>query len=351
MSLESIKKINKVNYSSIDLGKFIASLLIIMVHCSPFVFSIELLNNILSNTIIRLAVPFFFACSGFFFFKGLLFENGKIKNCKENRKRLFVYVKRIIILYSIWSILYLPAKIIEWNSIDWLSIKSFVDYGISYFFMGTIYHFWYLLNIIYGTIFGYLLLSIFNRKTVLVISIILYAIGLSTYSYSWMNLEFINVLFGFSSKLFEIWTSITRGFPLMFFGYIAGLMKDKFSGFKSWGMFVISMICLTVEFLLLKFFTVNQMCYSYIIFTVPCEMFLFISILNLSNFKLSEKVSKMLRNASTIIYCIHPMIITLLINIEQQYRYYIVAIISIVISVILVKLSNFEKMKFLRYLY
>ena len=262
MSLESIKKINKVNYNSIDLGKFIASLMII-----------------------------------------------------------------------------------------WLSIKSFTDYGVSYFFMGTVYHFWYLLNIIYGTILGYILLSLFNRKTVLVISIILYVMGLFTYSYSWINLEFINVLFGFSSKLFEIWTSITRGFPLMFFGYIAGLMKDKFSGSKSWGLFVISMGCLTVEFLLLKFFTVNQVCYSYIIFTVPCEIFLFISMLNLSNFKLSEKVSKMLRNASTIIYCIHPIIITLFINIEQQYRYYIVAVISIVISVILVKLSNLEKLKILKYLY
>lgn len=349
--MESIKKNNKVNYSSIDLGKFIASLLIIMVHCSPFAFSNELLNNILNNTVIRLAVPFFFACSGFFFFKGLLFENGKIKNCRENRKRLFVYVKRIIILYSIWSILYLPAKIIEWNSINWLSIMSFIDYGISYFCMGTVFHFWYLLNIIYGTIFGYILLSLFNRKTVLVISIILYFMGLFTYSYSWIDLEFINVLFGCTSKLFEIWTSITRGFPLMLFGYIAGLIKDKFSNPKSWGLFLISMLFLTVEFLLLKFFTVNQTSYSYIIFTVPCEIFLFISILNLRNFKLSERVSKILRNASTIIYCIHPMIIMLISNIEYGYKYYIVAVISIVISIILVKLSYIRKFKFLRYLY
>lgn len=53
-------------YYSLDLGKFVAAVLVIMIHTAPLSSFSRLGNAILIQIVCRLAVPFFFLCSGYF---------------------------------------------------------------------------------------------------------------------------------------------------------------------------------------------------------------------------------------------------------------------------------------------
>ena len=61
----------KKSYNAIDAFKFIAAVLIIMLHVNPFKGVSEPLALIARNMVTIIAVPFFFTASGFLFFKKL----------------------------------------------------------------------------------------------------------------------------------------------------------------------------------------------------------------------------------------------------------------------------------------
>lgn len=67
----------KMNYSSLDIAKYICALLIIPIHVSPFT-SDSTLNFYFVNVLARIAVPLFFVISGFLFFRKITFSDGKI---------------------------------------------------------------------------------------------------------------------------------------------------------------------------------------------------------------------------------------------------------------------------------
>ena len=56
-------------YNSIDLMKFIAAILIIILHTSPFQSYSKIISFGFRNIITIIAVPFFFCASGFLLFK------------------------------------------------------------------------------------------------------------------------------------------------------------------------------------------------------------------------------------------------------------------------------------------
>lgn len=350
------KQLSKNNHNAIDIAKFIAAFLVITIHCNPLTSFNEIFNNYFVNTVSRIAVPFFFACSGFFFFKKLEFKNGKIINCKENRKKLYKYVGRIFLLYAIWSVIYLMWQIPEWHSTGWLSVNAFIDYAISFILSGSYYHMWYILYLIFATVFGYFILSFFKKSVVIFMATILYILGMLSYSYFWVNFLPCDVFIIISNNLGALWGAATRAFPLIITGYYVGTAKHKPSAKLSLLLFSISFILLSAEYYALNTFTSNHEYFSYIIFTVPCQYFLFSFILSIKSGEASEKFIY-LRNSSTIIYCLHPMIINLLKLIPDFYdsnsvlQYISVAIISLLLSLIIVKLSKKKVFRFLKYLY
>lgn len=83
-------------FFSLDVAKFICALLVIIIHTRPFSVLSDIIDFYLVDVIARIAVPLFFAISGYLFFYGLHFQDGKIVNCAENRTKLFMYLKRIV---------------------------------------------------------------------------------------------------------------------------------------------------------------------------------------------------------------------------------------------------------------
>ncbi|MGN0159471.1 MAG: acyltransferase family protein [Brotaphodocola sp.] len=127
-------------YYGLDVVKFFLAVLVAERHVVQIYFDASskwriLLNNWLSN----LAVPVFFTIAGFFLFQKL--EAGKFE---ENKKQVFRYCGRIIWMYVIWSILYLPTDIKNWISDGDVTKVEVAGWFQSFLFCSTIPQLWYL---------------------------------------------------------------------------------------------------------------------------------------------------------------------------------------------------------------
>ena len=130
-------------YSFVDVLKFVFSYFIIMIHVDLFNDVNESLHYFSANILTRIAVPFFFAVSGFFFAKSLDYsKERKIAKTKSNLKRLKKTEWRIIVLYAVWSFIYVFIAM-PFNYDGW-SISNLADYAITSVIRCSFYHLWYI---------------------------------------------------------------------------------------------------------------------------------------------------------------------------------------------------------------
>lgn len=95
--MQDVKK-QQIN-SAIDIMKLVMAVLVVGIHTEPFHANIWLDRGF--GMITRLCLPFFFAASAYFFFK--------------SGKPLKAYLGRIILLYAVWSFIYLPFVLDCWQ--------------------------------------------------------------------------------------------------------------------------------------------------------------------------------------------------------------------------------------------
>ena len=128
--------LKKENFFAVDIAKFILAFCVISRHTCYNFFESAVANTIVGSVIIRFAVPFFFVASGYFFFRGIIFENGKIKKCPENRVKLFGFIKRIFLLYVIWAVIYFAFELFTYIDAN-LPLTALVKtYATTFFFKG-----------------------------------------------------------------------------------------------------------------------------------------------------------------------------------------------------------------------
>ena len=341
------------DYNSIDVCKLICSYLVITIHCTPFLIFGEKVDLFLVSTVSRIAVPFFFACSGFLFFRNLDYYNDKIINCKSNRNKLCKYVGRIFLLYIVWSAIYLTIQIPEWYNSGWLSLKAFIDYFISVFRSSSYYHLWYLIDTVYATILIYFTMSFLKRKVVYVMAIVLYLLGVLVYSYYWLPIDSLDILKNIYLMFPAMWDSVTRAFPLLLLGLFSNRTNRVKNNNINLLFFIISLLLLCTEFYCINTLTENHKNFSYIIFTVPLGYFFFSWVMNL-NINLNKNTSKIIRNMSTIIYCVHPLVLHFFKKFDSCdsiYIYLFVLFISTIVSYLIIKTSKIKLFSFFKYLF
>ena len=86
---------------SIDLVKYIFANMIILIHAQIFLDTNYTLYSITSQGIARLAVPFFFICSGYFFTKKVVLNKETNSYIKHLLKILFVFLLLELFIYAI----------------------------------------------------------------------------------------------------------------------------------------------------------------------------------------------------------------------------------------------------------
>lgn len=143
-----------VNYKLIDLLKFICAFLVIGIHTRPLQAISNVADEIFYHDISNYAVPFFYACTGYFLVAGS--ADGSLN------ERLSIRIKKVLRLYIIWSIIYAPLTLYGWmmegNGKPFyllLCVRNYIFVGEN-FYSWTL---WYLNGLIFALILIKLLLK------------------------------------------------------------------------------------------------------------------------------------------------------------------------------------------------
>ena len=318
---------SKIN-GAIDITKLIMAILVIGIHTEPFGFHFWLDKGFAICT--RLCVPFFFVASAYFFWR------------KE--KSPTVFLQRIATLYVVWSIIYLPSDI---PALGQMTVPEILR---RFLWTGNVHALWYLCGSIIGFIITAILLKFLKPRYVLIIGFVILVIGTakSTYSvaiYERFGVDLPNHL-GPRNGLFY-------GFPYIALGMAIaksnaqGIYKRKIGLYAG---LILSLLLLAAESYL---FTIRFKAASTILWlsVFPYTYFFFEIVLN-KKVLIDQSVSLFFRKMSTLMYVSHSLFVPALRKFSANMSLFILAVLcSAGFSILVIKLSEKNRLRFLQYLY
>ncbi len=291
------------NYGALDYFKVLAAFLVVMVHTDPLLSYSIYGNLILTRIIARIAVPFFFIVTGFFL-------ASKLKDSKKGV--INNYIKKIGIIYLINIIIYIPFNIYG----GYFSRNTIYKFILDIFINGTFYHLWYLPALMLGIYITYFLYSKFKIKYTIIITLLLYMVGLFGDNYYGLieNNKVVETLYSYIFNFVDYTRNGIFFTPIFIaLGFFLSNNIDKLRNMKYKKIYlIISFILLIVEGIITHKFNLVRYDSMYIIL-IPTIYFLFINLLSIKC-----KSNKNLRNISMYIYILHPIVIILLQNIAKH---------------------------------
>lgn len=347
---------SKNNYQLINFWRFVCSLLVVAIH------TISSKDNLGYFIVItaRIAVPFFFMCSGYFLSNKLYQDNSVI-----GKQGIYKYIRNIFSIYWKWSMVYLVVRFI-FSSGNVNIIKELILCFRDFLFVGIEGHLWYLSALIFSV---YLLYILINKhkikyKYICILAFVLYLFSLSadTYNGLFVNTvigKFINVyvyLFG------EVWNSYTQGLIFIVMGIgikkyaiVNKIRKPIVIVFISYGLFIL-------EHFLLKYMNIPR-ANNTSFFLLILAPSIFISLLKFESkcdIKYINIYSNFYRNSSLTIYLVHPLILTMvrklfiLVEINElkyiSYLEFILVLLgSLCIAIIAQKYKEYKIIKNIRH--
>lgn len=349
---------------SLDVAKFICAVFVVMIHTPPLADINKYLNYGIINYIARLAVPFFFVTSGYLCFRKTSYEKFDFNVPKR-------YALKILKLYILWTLIY----IIPFFYKSIYKCKKGYIYGllsaIRTFIFSGYHHLWYLSALVVAVLLvGLAVEKQFKMRTIIVIGIILYMLGLLGQSYFflikplkefpviWEALRlFKKVIATTRNGIFEGVIYVSIG---MLFAYKKIVFKYRYAVIG----FSVSMLMWLIEVFVIKYYELYY-ARDYYIFLLPAVFFLFYLV---THFDLKQtKITNQLRMYSMLIYFIHSWInfpVVSVINKICEYvngiedyklhsllRFTIVISISILLSKVILYLSHKEKFYWIKNLY
>ncbi|HSD14440.1 MAG TPA: acyltransferase family protein [Flavobacterium sp.] len=281
---------------SIDILKLGLSFLIVALHIFPLS-RLKGIDGILSyeiaNGITRIGVPTFFIISGYF-----------LRNKINDKTYLIKYGKRILFLYLVWQLIYLPDMIRFYN-LGWFSTSNLILKLVFGY-----WHLWYLL----ATVFAVVLLYYLKEKSVrqkFLLALLLFFIG-----YAYQLAYKTNILNDFPAlKLAYEGMGTTRNF--IFMGYPFLVLGTLY---EHWRETVTKRDFLFVPFLLLLlvevywYYTLKIGALDFSIMILPLSMLLF----SISAENTSPSNLKINSTMSLGVYLCHPYAIRLVYEFLPQ---------------------------------
>lgn len=322
--MKSVKK----RYYQIDVMRFICAILVITVHTSALYSIGRIPGTVLSLVVARIAVPFFFITSGYFFYERF-----------NNKGYIFEYLKRISLIYLSSSLLYtiLAYSFVKSRSFSIeLLIKNLLFDGLSP-------SLWFLPTLILSIA----IVSIFLKKNwtnqLIIFSILLYFLGLIGDSYYGLieGTQLKNVVDIYSRIFVYTRNGVCFGIPFISLGALINKHNIK-ERIKQVGVLTVifSMIFAFESYTLItKNIPRDYNMYISLLFLVPCIFLLALK----SNKVVSERNSKLLRDMSLWIYCLHELIIIIIYSIFPEitknsfFVFMVVTTLTIPISYIIVR--------------
>lgn len=283
-------------FGAFDYFRIIAAVLVISIHAPAVPFLGDAGNLLLSGTFARIAVPFFFAVTGFF---------TDLSSAAAVKKLLV----KTALIYAAATAVYLPYGTYFAN------IKQVL-------FDGSFYHLWYFPAVMMGAVIVFWLKKLPTVPAVVIASL-LYTFGLCGDSYR--NLaNFIEPLSKTLDVLSNVFSFTRNGlfFAPMFLllGSILGNKVRRALEEKRLPRLFITVPCflLSLAMLIAERFSLKEITFApnnnMFISLVPCTIFL---LLILSAIRLKPRPA--LRQISMWIYIVHPIIIDLINRITNGF--------------------------------
>ena len=309
----------------LDLMKFICALLVVGIHTEPFA-AVDLLDKGFA-VLTRIAVPFFFITSAFFYFKKPTSFQGFLS-----------FAGRLFSIYGAWILIYEVISLLGGRPLD---INGLV-YSV---FVSGYSHFWYLLALVVSVALCSVLLKVLkNPKIVMVIALLLYvwATLCSTY-HNWFPIN--DPIIG---KI-GIRNGIYYGPVFVMIGHLFANKKEKLiKPGKSLLLTLVLFGILAVEGAVGV--TITKAETTILWFTTPFLMCALFSTLLSVEVALSEKTSVLLRKMSVGIYCVHPVIISALRTngFAGMLLFLLTSVISCMITYWIMRMAENEKYAFFK---
>lgn len=331
-------------YDAIDLMKWICSLLVVVIHTTPLKPYSYIADVVSAQGICRIAVPFFFSASGFFLFS-------KMRLCMaENINIVKKYCSRLMRIYCIWSIIYLPLQIKVGNiALDQQFIWLY-RYMQKFLMEASIYHLWYLLATVYAVPIvccAYTYVRKGGIAPAIFLVALLWSVRCLQYTYNWLG-WFSRPLRWLQTNCDVVTNVLFCAVPLMIIGVFAIQGHGMCSHIKWRKRTILMSICYIVELMVAYNLSKDKVHFEYLLST-PLLTYNLLCYLLTAEFSLKDnRFSEFFKNSSLWIYCTHVFFILL-------YDYYIggrgilrfisVAIVCVATSFVYTNLKRLGVMK------
>lgn len=278
---------------SIDIWKFISCTLIVLLHCRPL--SSHPLSDYFLTCFCRIAVPFFFIASSFFYFR--------------SGKDIGAFVKRLLILYLCWFIIELPLTIPRFfvNNDNSFYYNSFL-FIRGLLINSTFHASWFITALWQGVLIVWWLSKKISTKSLYLIGgfCFLLACSLSMYrelfsqTAIWPILRYIGIFLAPAN-------SFIIAIPYCIMGKFFAEHQDYQVKYK--GLYLTAGVLLAcLEVWLCRDIGYMSDVYLSLFLISPC---IFLIVLNWE-IQINPSVSKYLRNCSILVYLLHLPILYLL---------------------------------------
>lgn len=341
-------------YQLLDIIKYISALLVIGLHTRPFLSINRSVDNIFNYDIANFAVPFFYACTGFFLVK---FSSSKL-SFESNVK---LRIKKVFKLYVVWTLLYFPLTICGWQRYGGITIHNMITFVRNFLFVGENYyswHLWYLNGLIVALILIYMGRKKFTIKQLFICAIQLYVVGLLIQLAN-NNIEVIPHILSILVKCYYKILFTTRNglFRTFVFVLIGMMIAERMKKGKKFG---IIEYCFGFFLYIIKFLfsmlggdgTMFNTCCQ--ILDLPIMYVLFEAIINMASnhIKISDKVALFCRALSGNIYYVHMYFVALCALVlmgengyNNLYSFFIVVVSSNLFGLFMIFTKKYFKLK------
>ncbi|WP_326513411.1 acyltransferase family protein [Clostridium intestinale] len=283
----------KERYYQVDVLRFVCAILVISIHTSALYSFGDVPGKVLSLGIARIAVPFFFIASGYFFYERF-----------NNEGYLKAYIIRILKYYLISTVVYtviLFSFIKSRNSNILELVKNLLFNGVSP-------SLWFFPALIFSISVLYLFLKKNWIKPLVIVSLVLYALGLIGDSYYGLvvGTPLENLVEMYSAVFVYTRNGLCFGLPFLTLGVLISKydMKNKLKHLKALTLFSAVIFASEAYVLISNNISRDNNMYISLIFLVSC-----IFLLSLRSKKvLSDRKAKLLRDMSLWIYCLHELL-------------------------------------------
>lgn len=283
-------------------------MLVVAIHVRPMSNAagsqiIDYLNYGIQHYLARVAVPFFFVCSGFLLYRKT--SPGEFDSAVTGR-----YLVRLVRLYLIWTIIYFPFILPGITQDERGTAHAVLVFIKNSIVTGSVLHLWYFPALIFAVaLISVLLLKKVDPLTILIISAVFYFFGLFAQSWFgfilpledaapgiWKFLKLLQrVIITTRDGLFDAFFFVSMG---MYIAYSDLHIKPK----RAAMLFGLSMLALFFEvFLLQSAGYIRE--HDMYLFLGPAVFFLFCFLIGIQ--LPDHPAYKEMRVLSFLVYCIH----------------------------------------------